>query len=73
MKERIMFVDDDPRVLAGLRRSLSAQAGAWDMEFVNIAEKAEESLKIKPFDVMVVDVRMPGRAAWTFEADKIFR
>ena len=62
MKERIMFVDDDPRLLAGLRRALGAQAGAWDIEFVTSAEKAEESLKIQPFDVLVVDVRMPGKS-----------
>ena len=55
MKERIMFVDDDFRVLAGLRRALGAQAEAWDMEFVNTAEKAEESLKIRPFDLLKVD------------------
>ena len=32
------------------------------MEFVNSAEKAEEFLKIRPFDVLVVDVRMPGKS-----------
>ncbi len=60
MNERIMFVDDDPRVLAGLRRALGAQGRAWDMEFATNAAKAEESMKIRPFDVIVVDVRMPG-------------
>ena len=62
MKERIMFVDDDPRVLAGLRRTLGGQAEAWDMEFVTTVEKAEESIEIRPFDVMVVDIRMPGKS-----------
>jgi len=61
MNERIMFVDDDPRVLAGLRRALSAQGRDWEMEFVANAKKAEESMKGRPFDVMVVDVRMPGK------------
>jgi signal transduction histidine kinase len=56
-----MFVDDDPSVLHGLRRTLSPQSLAWDLEFVNTAEKAEELIKIRPFDVLVVDVRMPGR------------
>ncbi len=62
MKERIMFVDDDPRVLAGLRRALGAEAQAWDMEFVNTVAKAEEFIETRPFDVMVVDIRMPGKS-----------
>jgi signal transduction histidine kinase len=58
VRERIMFVDDDPRLLGGLRRALSGQP--WDMEFVNTAEKAEAALDEGCFDVMVVDIRMPG-------------
>ncbi|HUJ68418.1 MAG TPA: response regulator [Syntrophorhabdales bacterium] len=62
MSERIMFVDDDPRILAGLRRALSTQGRDWEMEFVTDPERAEESMKTRPFDVMVVDVRMPGKS-----------
>jgi len=62
MKERIMFVDDDPRLLAGLRRAVGAQGEAWDMEFVKTAGKAGESPEIRPFDVLVVDIRMAGKS-----------
>lgn len=62
MKEKILFVDDDPSVLHGLRRILHPQAEVWDIEFTNTAEKAEERIKIRPFDVLVVDVRMPGKS-----------
>ena len=34
MKKRLLFVDDDPMVLNGLRRSLHRMRESWDMEFV---------------------------------------
>lgn len=63
MKERkksVLFVDDEPNILAGLRRMLRGMRAEWDMAF---AESGPEALKIlaeKPFDVIVTDMRMPG-------------
>jgi HD-like signal output (HDOD) protein/CheY-like chemotaxis protein len=56
---RILFVDDEPRVLEGLRRSLHGDTD-WEVEF---AEGGEEALGLavrKNFDVVVSDIRMPG-------------
>jgi len=56
---RILFVDDEPRVLDGLRRSLRAQRQRWDMHFAIGGEAALAALEQAPFDVIVSDMRMP--------------
>ncbi|HOS94605.1 MAG TPA: two-component system response regulator, partial [Armatimonadota bacterium] len=33
MKLRVLFVDDEPNVLQGLRRMLRPQRDEWDMDF----------------------------------------
>lgn len=56
----ILFVDDEPRVLDGLRRMLHDQRDIWHMEFAGGGEQALVRLAEKPFDVVVSDMRMPG-------------
>jgi HD-like signal output (HDOD) protein len=60
MKKRILFVDDDPLVLDGLRRVLRPMGSEWDMAFVESGEKALEIMGQLPFDVVIADMRMPG-------------
>lgn len=60
MCSRILFVDDDENILAGLERMLRPQRGTWDMRFVGSAEQALAELAAQPFDVVVSDVGMPG-------------
>lgn len=60
MKTRILFVDDDPHVLDGLKRMLHFMRNEWDMAFVEDGEKALELLSSESFDVIVSDMRMPG-------------
>jgi HD-like signal output (HDOD) protein/ActR/RegA family two-component response regulator len=57
---RILFVDDEPNILAGLRRQLHAQRTGWDMRFVGSAKDALAALGDAPADVVVSDMRMPG-------------
>ncbi|MEV4639851.1 response regulator [Actinoplanes sp. NPDC049548] len=57
---RVLFVDDEPRILDGLRRSLRGRRGEWDMEFANGGAEALERLAATPCDVVVSDMRMPG-------------
>ena len=59
MKSKILFVDDEPMVLQGLRRMLRSLAGGWDMTFVESGAEALEQLAATPFDVVVTDMRMP--------------
>jgi HD-like signal output (HDOD) protein/CheY-like chemotaxis protein len=60
MNPKILFVDDDSRVLDSLRLSLRGQRGAWDMSFVASGREALELLAREPHDVIVSDMRMPG-------------
>jgi len=55
----ILFVDDEPRILEGLRRMLRPQRAQWGMEFANSGAEALELLAKSPFDVIVTDMRMP--------------
>jgi DNA-binding NarL/FixJ family response regulator len=57
---RVMFVDDEPRVLEALRRSLHWQTRVWDMQFMASALAALAQLRSCPVDVIVADFRMPG-------------
>ncbi|MGQ0552380.1 MAG: response regulator [Planctomycetota bacterium] len=56
---RLLFVDDEQRVLAGLRRQLHGQRTAWEMEFAPGGEAALRLLASLPVDVLVTDMRMP--------------
>jgi HD-like signal output (HDOD) protein len=57
---RVIFVDDEPRVLEGLKRMLRPKRNEWDMTFVNSAQAALDALKQQPREVVVTDMRMPG-------------
>ena len=58
--KRILFVDDDLRLLEALRVGLLPRADAWSMTFVESGARALEELERSPQDVLVSDVRMPG-------------
>jgi putative two-component system response regulator len=60
MKRRLLFVDDEPNVLASLARLLRAQSEHWDMQFVDCPRRAWSILEHDPGDVVVTDMRMPG-------------
>ncbi|MDR7275321.1 response regulator [Catenuloplanes atrovinosus] len=53
-------MDDEPRILDGLRRSLRVKRDEWDMSFADGGEPALEALAADPYDVVVSDMRMPG-------------
>ncbi|MDR3435235.1 response regulator [Telmatospirillum sp.] len=58
-KPRILFVDDEPHVLDGLQRAMRSRNGQWDMVFQVSPTAAIEEQRRQPFDVAVVDMRMP--------------
>ncbi len=60
MKKRILFVDDQPEILAGLRNLLRRHRNRWDPAFAQSGSEALARLAIEPFDVVVSDMRMPG-------------
>ncbi len=57
---RILFVDDEPKILSGLRRMLRSMRHDWEMEFAEGGLRALELFEARPFDVVVSDARMPG-------------
>jgi HD-like signal output (HDOD) protein len=57
---RILFVDDEAKILEGLQHMLRPQRQFWDMEFAPGAHAALRMLEAAPFDVVVSDMRMPG-------------
>ncbi|MHC4294331.1 MAG: HDOD domain-containing protein [Planctomycetota bacterium] len=59
-KIKILFVDDEPRILSGLRRMLHLMRGEWDMEFATGGAEALGALAGRSFDIIVSDMRMPG-------------
>lgn len=57
---RVLFVDDETRILEGLRRMLRPQRHDWEMAFAPGGEAALALMEASPFDVIVSDMRMPG-------------
>ena len=58
--KRILFVDDEPPVLEGLRTRLHKLHTKWSMTFVDSGAVAIERMQENPYDVIVSDMRMPG-------------
>jgi HD-like signal output (HDOD) protein len=56
----VLFVDDEPAVLSGLRRMLHPMRAEWRMTFVTSANEALGVLASDPADVIIADMRMPG-------------
>ena len=57
---KVLFVDDESRVLRGIQRLLWNLDSDWKAEFASSAEEALSVLAASPFDVVVSDMRMPG-------------
>lgn len=60
LRPKILFVDDEPAVLDGLRRALAAQVRLWDMSFETDPRRARARALQEGFQVVVTDLRMPG-------------
>ena len=56
---RILFVDDEPMVLDGIRRMLLGQRREWEMQFAISGDVALQLCANSPVDVIVTDMRMP--------------
>jgi putative nucleotidyltransferase with HDIG domain len=58
--KRLLFVDDDRMVLAGLRRALHDMREEWEMDFAPGGEEALAEMQNTPFDAVITDMRMPS-------------
>lgn len=60
MSKKIIFVDDEVRVLDGLQRMLRPFKDEWEPEFASGGEEALKKMSERNFDIIVSDIRMPG-------------
>ena len=59
MMKQLLFVDDEPNLLDGLKRSFRLMRHEWTMTFATSGAQALKILEQAPFDVIVSDMRMP--------------
>jgi HD-like signal output (HDOD) protein len=59
-KKKILFIDDEPNILSGLKRMLRSLRKEFQLEFTESGKKALEIMEKHNFDVVVSDMRMPG-------------
>lgn len=57
---RLLLVDDHTIVREGLKRIFEAHCGEWQVAEASSASQALEAIRHEPFDVLVVDLSMPG-------------
>ncbi len=59
-KLKILFVDDERKILDGIRRKLHSMRNEWDMVFAVGGYEAKKHMIETKFDVIVTDMKMPG-------------
>ncbi len=57
---KVMFIDDDPLILNGLRRQCRLMRPNWVVYFAESGETALSLLEESPVDIVVCDMRMPN-------------
>jgi len=57
---KVLFVDDEPMVLTGLRRIFWEYSDIIDASFAGSGQEAIEMMKANPAEVVVTDISMPG-------------
>lgn len=59
MKPVVLFVDDEPNILSGIRRALLPERKIVDFIFAESGQEAIDILDQTPVDIVVSDMRMP--------------
>lgn len=59
-KKAIMFVDDEPNILSGIKRMLRSMRKEYSFYFAESGKEALGMMEDDPVDVVVSDMRMPG-------------
>ncbi len=57
---RILFMDEDEKVLKGLQRSLRSMRSTWEMYFASTMPKIKGLLNSREFDFCITDIRHKG-------------
>ncbi len=61
-KKRILFVDDEPNFLNGIRRMLRTYRDDWHMDFAGGVDEAVAMAENGAYDTIVSDVNMPMKS-----------
>lgn len=64
--KKILFVDDEPKVLAGIQRQLRDRRDEWEMTFATSGPDALSRMDSESFDVVISDMKMPGMSGVEF-------
>ena len=59
-RKKLLFVDDEVRILTGLKRSLRHQRKHWDMDFLSSGTDVLKLMENKSYDIIISDMKMPG-------------
>ena len=59
-KKAILFVDDEPNILSGIKRMLRSMRKEYDFHFAESGREALEVMDSNTIDAVVSDMRMPG-------------
>ena len=57
---QILFVDDQPELLQGLKRTLRKKRKQWEMTFAGGGKEAIDLVASSCFDIVVTDMKMPA-------------
>jgi len=60
MKLKILFVDDEPNIISGIKRMMYFMKSEWEMYFALSGLDALEKLANNEIDIVISDMRMPG-------------
>ncbi len=60
MAKQVLIVDDEETLTWSLAKSLSHDRESYEVTTVNDGEAAMSTFMAKPFDLVVLDIRMPG-------------
>ena len=63
-RKKVLFVDDEPNFLAGLRRMLRGERARVKLYFAGDADEALELVKRERIDTIVSDVNMPRKTGF---------
>lgn len=62
MKTKVLLVDDEPKICAALAGALVSEG--FDVVFVESGDEAIQAFRDGIFDIMLMDLSMPGKSGW---------
>jgi len=65
--KKVLAVDDEPDIVNGVKKSLESLG--VEVRTAESAEEADKILKKEKFDLIILDVLMPGKSGWELGAE----